>query len=67
MEFDIFFNLLGLTWPFDITITKRQGNLVFEAIAQSGGSKMSAIKYLRVMSPEFLGLREAKDMIEKEW
>ncbi len=67
MEFDIFFNLLGLVWPFDITITKRQGNLVLEAIAQSRGSKLFAIKYLRNNSPEFLSLKEAKDMIEKEW
>jgi len=67
MDFDISFNLLGLIWPFDVSINKREDDLVAEAIRCSDGSKILAIKTLRGFWPEFLGLREAKDMIEDQW
>jgi len=67
MEFDIFFNLLGLTWPFKITIEKKRGNLVAYAVAESGGSKILAIKILRNSTDEYMSLREAKNMIEEVW
>jgi ribosomal protein L7/L12 len=67
MDFDIFFNLFGLPWPFDITIKKREDNLVLSAINCSNGSKILAIKTLRMNWPEYLSLREAKTMIEKAW
>jgi hypothetical protein len=67
MTFDIFFNLLGLPWPFEIDIKVRQGDLVCKAILESGGSKMAAIKELRWLSPEYIPLKEAKAMIETQW
>lgn len=67
MHFDVSFNLLGLIWPFEIQITKREDNIVGRAIMESNGSKILAIKLLRGYSEDYLGLREAKDIIDAAW